>query len=187
MADTPRLIGRKEAAEYCGISPTCFSIWVASHKMPPAIPGTRKWDKRAIDAKLDEISGLSVNSNKAKSGLSEWRRRRDDRRGAEPIEPLEPLSNYDAWYQAKLKRREKYRPQLDLDAKQERVLHFMADHPECDTIDVIPGAGPTAMDKLIEAGAVRLVDTAGKVLRYGVTDEGQAELHRFKKWKALTP
>lgn len=35
MNDSPRLIGRKEAAEYCGISPTCFSMWVASHKMPP--------------------------------------------------------------------------------------------------------------------------------------------------------
>jgi len=29
--------------------------------MPPAIPGTRKWDKRAIDARLDEISGLTTN------------------------------------------------------------------------------------------------------------------------------
>lgn len=55
---SPRLIGRKEAADYCGVSPSCFSMWVASHKMPPAVHGTRKWDKRAIDAKLDEISGL---------------------------------------------------------------------------------------------------------------------------------
>lgn len=30
----PRLIGRKEAAIYCGISPTCLSMWVAGHKMP---------------------------------------------------------------------------------------------------------------------------------------------------------
>jgi len=59
--NAPRLIGRAEAAAYCGITPTCFSMWVASHKMPPAIPGTRKWDRRAIDAKLDEISGLVVN------------------------------------------------------------------------------------------------------------------------------
>ena len=57
---SPRLIGRKEAAEYCGISPTCFSLWVSTHKMPPPIPGTRKWDRRAIDAKLDEISGLAA-------------------------------------------------------------------------------------------------------------------------------
>ncbi|WP_234836842.1 helix-turn-helix transcriptional regulator [Sinorhizobium meliloti] len=68
MNDSPRLIGRKEAAAYCGISPTCFSMWVASNKMPPAIPGTRKWDKRAIDAKLDEISGLDVPEKQAETG-----------------------------------------------------------------------------------------------------------------------
>lgn len=61
--NAPRLIGRKEAAAYCGVTPTCFSMWVASHKMPPAIPGTRKWDKKAIDARLDEISGLGANDN----------------------------------------------------------------------------------------------------------------------------
>ncbi|MGO8211896.1 helix-turn-helix transcriptional regulator [Rhizobium ruizarguesonis] len=78
--NAPRLMGRKDAAAYCGITPTCFSMWVASHKMPPAIPGTRKWDKRAIDAKLDEISGLGVNDNKAEGGLTEWRRKRDARK-----------------------------------------------------------------------------------------------------------
>ncbi|WP_246650511.1 helix-turn-helix transcriptional regulator [Rhizobium laguerreae] len=56
----PRLIGRKEAAAYCGIGESTFSLWVANHKMPPAIAGTRKWDKRAIDARLDEISGIGV-------------------------------------------------------------------------------------------------------------------------------
>ena len=69
----PRLIGRREAAAYCGITPTCFSMWVAGHKMPPAIPGTRKWDKRAIDAKLDEISGLAVNDN-SEDAYTKWMR-----------------------------------------------------------------------------------------------------------------
>lgn len=55
---SPRLIGRKEAAAYLGIAASTFSMWVATHKMPPTVPGTRKWDKKAIDAKLDEISGL---------------------------------------------------------------------------------------------------------------------------------
>ncbi|ASR06680.1 hypothetical protein CHY08_05870 [Rhizobium leguminosarum bv. viciae] len=73
----PRLIGRREAAEYCGISPTCFSMWVSSHKMPPPIPGTRKWDKRAIDAKLDEISGLGVNDNE--DPYDKWMREHPDR------------------------------------------------------------------------------------------------------------
>lgn len=85
MSEPPRLIGRAEAAAYCGITPTCFSMWVASHKMPPAVPGTRKWDKRAIDAKLDEISGLAVDDNKAETGLQKWRRECDARR-AEKLE-----------------------------------------------------------------------------------------------------
>lgn len=60
MTDHPRLISRKEAAAYCGIAESTFSLWVATYKMPPAVPGTRKWDRRAIDAKLDEISGLGA-------------------------------------------------------------------------------------------------------------------------------
>lgn len=58
MSELPRLIGRKEAAEYLGIAESTFSLWVASHKMPPPIPGTRKWDRKAIDARIDEISGF---------------------------------------------------------------------------------------------------------------------------------
>jgi predicted DNA-binding transcriptional regulator AlpA len=59
--DNSRLIHRKEAADYCGIGESTFSLWVSTQKMPPAIPGTRKWDKRAINARLDEISGLTPN------------------------------------------------------------------------------------------------------------------------------
>ena len=57
MTDQPRLISRKEAAAYCNIAESTFSFWVATYKMPPAVPGTRKWDRKAIDAKLDEIGG----------------------------------------------------------------------------------------------------------------------------------
>ncbi len=113
MNDSPRLIGRKEAAAYCGISPTCFSMWVASHKMPPAIPGTRKWDKRAIDAKLDEISGLTPAEPEdtyakwmrehggEEADLQRWHRHRDSTRAEAPA------SNYEDWKAKKLKRREK--------------------------------------------------------------------------------
>jgi hypothetical protein len=61
--DGKRLISRAEAAAYCGIAESTFSLWVSTHKMPPCIPGTRKWDRKAIDAKLDEISGLGGNDN----------------------------------------------------------------------------------------------------------------------------
>lgn len=76
----PRLLGRKEAAAYCGIAESTFSLWVSTHKMPTAIHGTRKWDKRAIDAKLDEISGLAANVKNNETDLQKWRRERDARK-----------------------------------------------------------------------------------------------------------
>jgi hypothetical protein len=78
--NSPRLIGRKEASDYCGIGESPFSLWVSTHKMPPAIPGTRKWDKRAIDARLDEISGLEVKAQDKETDLQKWRRERDLRK-----------------------------------------------------------------------------------------------------------
>ncbi|RFB95753.1 hypothetical protein B5K11_10105 [Rhizobium leguminosarum bv. trifolii] len=85
-------MGRKQAALYLGIAESTFSLWVSSHKMPPCIPGTRKWDRRAIDAKLDQISGLDVSptedrydqwmrENSGETDLQKWRRERDAKRG----------------------------------------------------------------------------------------------------------
>jgi hypothetical protein len=54
-------------------------MWVAAGMMPKAVPGTRKWDRLAIDAKIDEASGANraaANDN----GLGEWRRKRDARK-----------------------------------------------------------------------------------------------------------
>ena len=73
MPDQPRLVGRKEAAAYLGIAESTFSMWVATHKMPPTIPGTRKWDRRAIDAKLDEIGGLT-SDNYVEDEFEKWER-----------------------------------------------------------------------------------------------------------------
>lgn len=78
--NTPRLIGRKDAAAYCGIAESTFSMWVATNKMPPIIAGTRKWDRRAIDAKLDEISGLATNEAETETALQKWKRGRDARK-----------------------------------------------------------------------------------------------------------
>lgn len=85
MTDGPRLISRKEAATYCGIAESTFSMWVANGKMPATIPGTRKWDKRAIDAKLDEISGLGrPQPDKPETDFQKWKRERDRRRSEKP-------------------------------------------------------------------------------------------------------
>lgn len=57
------LIGRFEVVVYCGIMLMCFSMWVLLYKMLLFIFGICKWDKKVIDVKLDEISGLVGNEN----------------------------------------------------------------------------------------------------------------------------
>lgn len=157
VTDEPRLIGRREAAAYCGISPSAFSGWVSSHKMPPAIPGTRKWDSKAIDAKLDEISGLGANDETVETGLQKWKRQRSEKNA----------------------RQAPYKPHLNLRSQQQQVLMFMADHPDCQTVDTVPGAGQRTMEILIEAGAVH--GTGG---RYRLTRLGQEEAERLQVWLA---
>ncbi|WP_105403443.1 AlpA family transcriptional regulator [Neorhizobium sp. T7_12] len=76
MTDAPRLIGRKEASAYLGIAESTFSMWVATHKMPQAVAGTRKWDKKAIDARLDELSGLTPAD--AEDPYEKWMRENSD-------------------------------------------------------------------------------------------------------------
>jgi predicted DNA-binding transcriptional regulator AlpA len=55
----PRLLNKKEAAAYCGVSVGTFSKWVKAEIMPTAVSITRRWDRKAIDAALDKMSGLS--------------------------------------------------------------------------------------------------------------------------------
>lgn len=71
---TPRLITKAQAAEYLGLSTSAFDNWVAAFRLPRAIPGTRRWDKNAIDAMLDDISGLSANDNDNDDVL-EWEKK----------------------------------------------------------------------------------------------------------------
>ncbi|GHC61257.1 helix-turn-helix transcriptional regulator [Limoniibacter endophyticus] len=78
--NSPRLIGRRDAATYLGISESTFSMWVATHKMPSTIAGTRKWDRRAIDAKLDEISGLTAANDNVEDEFEKWEREQNARK-----------------------------------------------------------------------------------------------------------
>ena len=75
---TPRLLSKAEAAAYCGIKATRFTEWVRQGIIPPAIPGTRKWDKRAIDAKFDQIAGIQP--DKPVSALEKWKADKKARR-----------------------------------------------------------------------------------------------------------
>jgi hypothetical protein len=54
----PRLMTGTEAAAYLGLTPGSFSKWVADGRAPKPLPGTRRWDRKAIDLALDKISGI---------------------------------------------------------------------------------------------------------------------------------
>lgn len=72
----PRLLSRQQAAAYCCLSPSTFSNWVRLGKLPPPLPGTARWDLKAIDAALDALSGLTENAEEPLSPLDEWRNKR---------------------------------------------------------------------------------------------------------------
>src|SRR5258707_15886748 len=52
----PRLLSRSQAAAYCNVSPGTFSNWVRLGRLPSPLPGTTRWDLKAIDFALDAIS-----------------------------------------------------------------------------------------------------------------------------------
>ena len=56
----PRCLNRRQAAEYCGCcSLRAFDEWVRRGIVPGPIAGTRRWDRKAIDAALDKRSNLA--------------------------------------------------------------------------------------------------------------------------------
>lgn len=65
----PRLICREVAAAYCGLSVQGFGRWVRLGRLPGPIPGTARWDLKAIDIALDSASSIS---DTAQSPLDEW-------------------------------------------------------------------------------------------------------------------
>jgi predicted DNA-binding transcriptional regulator AlpA len=71
---SPRLLNRRQAAAYCNLSPTTFSNWVRAGKLPAPLPGTTRWDLKAIDSALDAMSGLQQQQDL--SALDEWRANR---------------------------------------------------------------------------------------------------------------
>lgn len=49
---TPRLMTRREAAEHCRLSVASFHRWVVAERLPGPLPGTKRWDSRALDLAL---------------------------------------------------------------------------------------------------------------------------------------
>lgn len=75
----PRLLTHEEAAAYCRLGPKSFDEWVRDGRLPTALPRSRRWDRAAIDAALDRLSGLEVQS----AGSDEFEAWRAERRADE--------------------------------------------------------------------------------------------------------
>lgn len=75
----PRGMTKKTAAAYCGCgSLAAFDNWVRRGILPGPIPGTHRWDRKAIDTKLDLASGLQPRKAPA-TALEEWRAKKNAR------------------------------------------------------------------------------------------------------------
>jgi hypothetical protein len=69
-----RIMKRKDAAAYCGLSVRVFNAWVAKGLLPASIGGTNHWDGKAIDLYLDRVSGLdSSNDGGEADPFQQWR------------------------------------------------------------------------------------------------------------------
>ena len=70
--DGPRLLSRHEAAAYCGCSPSTFSRWVTEGYLPRPLFGSKRWDKRAIDAAIDRASGIDTAKTEEVDPMEKW-------------------------------------------------------------------------------------------------------------------
>ncbi len=75
----PRCLTKADAAAYCGCSEDAFDTWVKKGLVPGAIPGTQRWDRKAIDWYLDRASGLGTESASS-DPLAAWRASRAQRK-----------------------------------------------------------------------------------------------------------
>jgi len=57
----PRGLSVEQAASYAGCNTVAaFRAWVRKGIMPPPLPGTHRYDRKAIDVALDRLSGLTT-------------------------------------------------------------------------------------------------------------------------------
>ena len=69
-----RGLTKREAADYVGCkSLSSFNNWRDRGIVPGPIPGTRRWDSRALDAALDRLSGLSAVGESPVSAYDQWK------------------------------------------------------------------------------------------------------------------
>lgn len=68
----PRLMSGTDVANYCGITLATLSKWVTEGRLPPPLPGTRRWDRKALDLALDKLSGIEAPLSKEDAAEREW-------------------------------------------------------------------------------------------------------------------
>ncbi|MGB3041759.1 MAG: hypothetical protein WBB98_01060 [Xanthobacteraceae bacterium] len=74
-----------DAAAYLGLTPAAFNKWVAEGRIPKPLPGTRRWDRKAIDLALDKISGIEsplAAPAEEEDPFLEWERKYEARKAA---------------------------------------------------------------------------------------------------------
>lgn len=77
----PRCLTKDEAAAYCGLTASGFAAWCRQGIVPGPIPGTKRWDRKALDAALDKASGLRHAEAEPDDPWAEWERQQN---AAEP-------------------------------------------------------------------------------------------------------
>jgi hypothetical protein len=71
LLSAPRLLTRGQAAAYCGVGITTLTHWMERGLIPGALPGTHRWDRKAIDAFLDILSRIEDTAEG--TALDKWR------------------------------------------------------------------------------------------------------------------
>ena len=76
-AVTPRGLSAAAAADYAGCQTVAaFHAWVRRGLMPKPMPGTRRYDRRAIDLALDQLSQITSHSAEP-SAYEQWKRQNE--------------------------------------------------------------------------------------------------------------
>jgi hypothetical protein len=73
-----------DAAAYLGLTPAAFHKWVTEGRIPKPLPGTRRWDRKAIDLALDRISGIEspAAAQEPEDEFEKWKRNDEAREAA---------------------------------------------------------------------------------------------------------
>ncbi len=66
----------QEAADHCGISVSCFRSWIRDGLVPGPWPGTKRYDKKALDDALDKLSKLE--QTLPASAYDAWKEKHND-------------------------------------------------------------------------------------------------------------